>query len=854
LATKYDSQALLEFNNFVTDNMNNDSSKSSSILHLFEGIPKESTIHSNPLAALALPDNDMNAIEIGESSQVISNRNALVVGRQASSCDIRITHKSLSRQHALLYYFNCNSITPTLSTSTSTSMTKTIQRPDLYVFDLKTKAGTFVNEKKINPKTPVQLKHGDTVQFGKARPILNVRWEEIDSNNDDNDYNKTSNEEMRRRTITTITSNSKTSKGKSDLHIGNDKSCHGEEYNSDNSNSSSKSINLKKETLKEEIHADQFIGLTGRAKRQAEIAAMMASLEQKPTFTKYVPLSEENQTSLSIGEKKVSATISTSHYEECSPHKKRVLEKYRLPLTEYTDMAILESSQISSMIMDPTGARFAIGSTDSSLKLYDFAGYNALDPSPFFNGIVDDGYPIRSISYSSDGSSILIGTGSSQCRVLNRDGQEIVKFVRGDVYVRDPSKTIGHTAAVTSVGWHPLEKSIVFTTSRDGSMRSWNVDKGKLSFGMLNCLDVVVIKHLKTGRKTIPSCLAVSTNTLAIGTECGSLQIYKYPLVSKLRPQQSAQVSPPQQGSNDGCSILSLVYSVDATKLAVRSKIEVTVWNTSSGITKYTPPWMKFKNLPLDTDSSTPTMAFSPNGKLLCIATSTKDHHNIRSFRSSLEIFLISKEAKLENAKPLSPIYSLPVLDTDTGYSIFSLSWHNKLNQVLVTTPKGFQVWYSNDWSKKGVLLTSGHRRKRKNAEDRLQDLYRKRAPPPGTTIRQEEIITPNSLPLFSDDQQRFRSKKHRSDDKHKESVAKHIPEKPSKGIFHTSNIMFKQMIMDDNSSSQKIIAGKDPREALAEYNEGKSFIGQAYEGNIERILTAKTIEQEVEEMENKKK
>mgnify|MGYP003887213031 CR=1 FL=1 len=45
------------------------------------------------------------AIEIGKSSQVIPNRNALVVGRQVSSCDIRITHKSLSRQHALLYYY-----------------------------------------------------------------------------------------------------------------------------------------------------------------------------------------------------------------------------------------------------------------------------------------------------------------------------------------------------------------------------------------------------------------------------------------------------------------------------------------------------------------------------------------------------------------------------------------------------------------------------------------------------------------------------------------------------------------------------------------------------------------------------
>jgi pSer/pThr/pTyr-binding forkhead associated (FHA) protein len=833
-------------------------------LQLFEGIPEKSTTHCSSYASavLALPDNDTNTIEIGKSSQVISNRNALVVGRQASSCDIRITHKSLSRQHALLYYYlNCNSSTSTSSASTSTTSTKTKtiqQRPDLYVFDLETKSGTFLNQKKINSKTPVRLRNGDTVQFGKARPILTVRWEEKESKNDDDDddddddnnnnNNKICDDDMRKTTKTTTTSttttiNSEAPEGEADRH------------------NESENVNLEKETEEKEEEEDQYAGLTGRAKRQAEIAAMMSSLEQKPTYTKFVPSStEENQTILSSTGEKISSstTISASHNNQlCPPHKKKVLEKYRLPLTECTDMAVLESSAISCAVMDPTGARFAIASMDSSLKLYDFAGYNLLDPVPFFNGIVEDGYPILSMAYSSDGSSILIGTGSSQCKVFDRDGQELVKFVRGDVYVRDPSKTIGHTAAVTSVGWHPLHKSIVFTTSRDGSMRSWNINKGKFSFGMLNCSDVVVIKHLRTGRKTIPTCLAVSTNTLAIGTECGSIQIYKYPLVSKLRPQQSVQASPAQLGSKDGYSIVSLVYSVDETKLAVRTKKEVTVWNTASRLSTSTPPWMKFVNLPLhddDVNSSTPTMAFSPNGKVLCIATSTRDENNSRIVRSSLEICIIPKEAQnLENNIPPSPIYSLPVLDTDTGHSILSLFWHQKLNQILVTTPKGFQIWYSTDWSKKGILLTSSRRRKRKNVEDELQDIYKSRAPPPGTAIRHEEIITPNSLPLFSTDKPRG-SKKQRSEEEHRESVAQRIPQKPSKDIYNTSDIMFKQMISDGNSSKQKIIAGKDPREALAEYNEGKSYIGQAYEGNIERILTTKTIEQEMDEMNNKKK
>lgn len=789
----------------------------------FDGIPKDSTIcaSSAPSAVLALPGDEVNTIEIGKSSQVIPNRNALVVGRQVSSCDIRITHKSLSRQHALLYYHSGN----------------------LYVFDLKTKTGTFVNGERIVPEKSTQLKDGDTIQFGKAKPVLTVRWGITTASNANADDNAENANEVQVEGTTA----GEAENGES--HVGE---------SIDNSDKNQKSIEDENEMREE----PSFEGLTGREKRKAEIAAMMASLEEAPTYTKYVPSANEmqqqqqqNKTSNREG------TSSNTNNEQEEPtqkkKKRRAMEKYLLPFTDCTDMAIMESSSISSAVMDPTGARFAIGSTDSSLKLYDFAGFNELDPTPFRNLIVEDGYPIRSMAYSSDGASILIGTGSAQPRVFSRDGQEIIQFVRGDVYVRDPSKTIGHTAAVTSVGWHPLEKSIVFSTSRDGSLRSWNVDKGKLSFNMLNCSDVVVIKHLRTGRKTIPTCLAVSPNTLAVGTECGSLQIYQYPLVSKLRPQQSVHISP-SDGSKDESPIISLVYSVDARKIAVRTKKEVTIWNTSSRISNSTPPMAKYENLPIHdndgvADCSTPTMAFSPDGKTICVATNAKG--DSKHYRSSLEVFVLPKPSKAKNSdKYLSPVFSFPILNNEGSMGpILSLSWHHKLNQLLITLQKGFQVIYSADWSKKGILLTTGRRKKRRNEEESLQELYAARAPPPGTAIRQEEIITPNSLPLFSGDKQRFKSKKQRTEEEHQASVAKHIPQQPSKGVFNTGVNAFTQMIMDNRSEKNMKIAGMDPREALAKYSEGKSYIGQAYEGNVERILAEKTVEQEQEEMDGKK-
>jgi WD repeat-containing protein 70 len=747
---------------------------------LFEGIPKDATPFCPPpfpAAVLALPSSASSVdkasppsplIEIGQSSQVVPNRNALLVGRQAATCDIRISQKSLSRQHALLYYYH------------QESPASTTTLPQLYVFDLDTKSGTFVNQHRIAAKTPVALNNGDLIQFGKAQPSFTVKWDKKDAADADA---------------------------------------------------------VEAPDNPAETKVDPFEGLMGRERRQAEIAAMMASLDDTPTYTKYVETAVEQITQ---------PTTNTDQDDPLHQKRQKLLEKHHLPLTDSTNMAILESSHISSMTMDPTGARFAIGSMDSSLKLYDFAGFNPMDPVPFQNVIIEDGYPIRSMAYSSSGERLLIATGSAQPYVVDRDGQEIIKFVRGDVYVTDPSRTIGHTAAVTSVGWHPLEKSIVFTTSRDGSLRSWNVDKGKMSFDMLKCSDVVVVKHLKTGRKTIPTCMAVSPSAIAMGTECGSLQIFKYPLVSKLRPQQSVRVVP--QNDKDE-PVVNVVFSVDASKIATRTAKRVTVWNAAGRLSSSSLPWMTCEDAPIDdSENSTPTIAFSPNGKLLCVATSKRNDQQ-KGFENVLHIYVVPNDAK---DKPSKPVYSIPISNNDgltMPHPLAGVSWHVKLNQILVTTTQGFQIWYSMEWSKKGILLNSGRHKKRRAEED-LQELYAARAPPPGSAVRDEHIIAPNALPLFGGDQRR---KKKRGEEEHEEALAKHIPQKPAKGVYDTANTMFTQMIMDNQTSDKIQVAGMDPREALAKYSEGKSYIGVAYKGNVERILTDKTVEEEEEEMKNKK-
>jgi pSer/pThr/pTyr-binding forkhead associated (FHA) protein/WD40 repeat protein len=744
------------------------------------GVPSTATCapsNTTSAAFLKFNDDSKNKLTVNETSRVHKTRNFLLLGRQATTCDIRITHKSLSRQHTVFYYDHISS--------------------SLCVIDLNTKTGTFVNQERISPKTPTVLQHDDVLQFGKAQPTFTVDYK--------HENNSSRKKEQEEKTETTADDNTTTTK-------------------------TSTPTNEENPTPE----------LTGRAKRQAEIAAMMATLEEAPAYTKYEPTPQERLQQ----KQQVESTQQESH---------PMIDKHRLPFPETSPITeSTSSSVVANRTMDPSGTRFAIAHMDSSLLLYDFAGWSSsVGPAkPFANVLVEaDGHPIRSISYSPNGDRFVVATHSAQPKIFDKEGEELLQWVRGDVYVTDPTKTIGHTAVVTAVSWHALEKSLVFSTSRDGSLRVWHVDAGKLSFGMLKCQDVVLIKNPKTGRKTIPTCMVmVGPSSIWLGTECGSVQRYQYPFVSKLRPQHSTIVE-------NGEAIICIAVSGDGTRVAARTKTALYVYNNTS-LQKLTTSSTPLLTIPLpetvvlEDDNPTPTMDFSPNGKTICMGVTTiisKD--NQKSYETYLQMYSIPKEPKIKK----KPMYSMPLMECQ--HPLVGILWHPKLNQILVTTTKEFQVCYSQEYSKKGMLLNLGRRRqKRRRAEDDLQDLYSSRAPQPGTGIREDQIIAPNALPLFGGQTHRKKKLKDRQEEQHEEDKARHKPQPPAKGVYNTNNTLFAQMVMDNRTANIKIIAGIDPREALAQYSEGKSYIGTAYEGNKERILTDKTVEEEEDEMKNGKK
>ena len=67
--------------------------------------------------------------------------------------------------------------------------------------------------------------------------------------------------------------------------------------------------------------------------------------------------------------------------------------------------------------------------------------------------------------------------------------------------------------------------------------------------------------------------------------------------------------------------------------------------------------------------------------------------------------------------------------------------------------------------------------------------------------------------------------------------------------------VTFSQHIVQStNYVNNKNIAGKDPREELFKYNKGKNYVSPAYEGDIQKILAEKTVEEEEAELKAHKR
>lgn len=698
-----------------------------------------------------------------ESSE--NHPHCLIVGRQASTADIRIQHGSISRRHALVYHV----------------LEEATQTISLVLQDLGGKHGVYVNENRV--KGSILLHKGDKIVFGNVR---------------DNEFTVHHDGEAAARDAAKVETNT----------------------------SKQQPTQKQQEEPQPAAVQEPGAGLTGREKRQAEIAAMMASLDETPTYTK-VELPAE----------------SSSKEQELATKESSIARQYKLPVTDRLFLSADDSGPsedahrrlVTCLAIDPAGSRCATGG--HYLKQYDFAGMDQLRTGPFQTLQVQEGHVIQDVCYSNTGDRLLVATGSAQPKVVSRDGEEVIQFVRGDMYVNDPARTSGHTAPVTGVSWHPLERDVVLTSSLDGSARIWNLN-GKTQFKMLVCDKVYRGKNAR-GQKVAVTSVAFHPGgrEFAFGTACGSIQIWNSTKVGA-RPERATY-----HAHGEDKPIHSLVYNYDGSRIASRSLDDdtVKVWQARR-LSRSATPLAICTQLPSVHERADSTFVHR-DGDVLCAGTSTvqKGENGQLKESGTLEFFRISSTPEEEK---LSSVLSIPVSSTAGAVQV---KWHSKLNQMLVGCSDGsIHVFFDRDLSTKGALLAVA---KSGRPVDELSQLYASRAPKGFAGTSADKILTPHALPMFRGEKKRKREKDRL------DPVKGRIPEVPATGMKTGSQVgaaVNFQQFVSQGIVKTKNIAGKDPRQELFQYSEGKNYITQAYEGD-KTVLAEKTVEEEEQDMKERK-
>ncbi|CDU25589.1 uncharacterized protein SPSC_05482 [Sporisorium scitamineum] len=191
------------------------------------------------------------------------------------------------------------------------------------------------------------------------------------------------------------------------------------------------------------------------------------------------------------------------------------------PTTHIAHFTGTHTKHLSALAVDASGSRFALGSYDTHLSLYDFGGMTSI-LQPFRLFPVEENHPILDLSFNSNSSHLLVISSTSEAKVFTRDGAEIGTCKKGDPYLRDMRNTKGHVSSLTCGMFDPSDVGRFFTGGSDSTVRLWNVET--MHAGQQN---VIVLKSkLRGGRTKVTALQRDSTHRLWATGEDGVLNMW----------------------------------------------------------------------------------------------------------------------------------------------------------------------------------------------------------------------------------------------------------------------------------------------------------------------------------------
>lgn len=428
---------------------------------------------------------------------------------------------------------------------------------------------------------------------------------------------------------------------------------------------------------------------------------------------------------------------------------------------------------VTAMSVDPSGARLASGSVDYDVSFWDFAGmdsgmrsFRTLQPC--------EAYPIRGLHYSGTGDLLLVVSGASQAKVVDRDGFERLETVKGDMYLSDQARTKGHTASLLSGTWSPTAREDFLTTSADGTARIWNVyDAGKQHRTLVKC-------RASNGLRAAANACTYSRcgRVIALGCEDGSLQLWD---VRKSTVAPSILL----RKAHDGLAEISCVgYSHVGNQLITRCCDDsMKLWdlrNFKECVNKKTNLFSRY---------DTTDAIFSPNDRLIVTCTSmAKGESCGKVLFYDTDSFELRHEIDVLNAH------------------VIKVVWHPKLNQIFAATGNGLvKGYYDEKRSLRGATLCAVKTQRRTQHAE---------------IISSQQVITPHALPLFR--QERRKTSRKQMEKDRLDPVKSKRPDLPitsgQGGRVASSGSTLSSYVIRNLGLSKRVDDDQDPREAILKF------------------------------------
>ncbi|KAB8250235.1 hypothetical protein BDV35DRAFT_377514 [Aspergillus flavus] len=354
---------------------------------------------------------------------------------------------------------------------------------------------------------------------------------------------------------------------------------------------------------------------------------------------------------------------------------------------------------VTTLTVDPSGSRLITGSTDCTIKLHDFASmtpstvraFKSVDPTAKKQSALQEAHAVHYAAFNPlSPGYVMVVSATPQPRILDRDGETITEFMKGDMYLRDLHNTKGHISEVTSGAWCPTDENLCVTAGSDSTVRIWDANIGRSQ------KEVIMHKSRAAGSAGRSKMTAVAwgspkqggPNVLIAAALDGSLMMWSGngPFT---RPSGEIRDAHTRDTWTSGLDISS-----DGRLVVTKGGDDtIKLWDTR----KFKQPISTVAHPSSSSRYPTSNIVFSPTSANVLTGSETGHLH-----------ILNPATLKPELVTPVTP-----------GSPLITVQWHEKLNQILTGSANAeTHVLYNPDMSSKGAALVMSKAPKRRHIDD----------------------------------------------------------------------------------------------------------------------------------------